>query len=127
MQLLLIDCCCVAGCVISWNINTGKRESRFFNAHGGSKVTSIAFDANERRLLSAANDGLVKIWNFNNGSLLRTYKHDEEPKEISKVFYIQDEKRGQECVYAAGWNRKVFIWEDADEVCTSCLCRHALM
>lgn len=106
--------------MIAWNIHTGVRESRFNNAHGGSKVTSIAFDANERRLLSAANDGLVKIWNFNNGSLLRTYTHDGELLEISKVFYVQDEKRGQECVYAAGWNRKVFIWEDADEVLPPC-------
>jgi WD40 repeat protein len=84
-------------------------------------------------LLSAANDGLVKIWNFNNGSLLRTYTHNEDPLEISRVFYVQDEKRGQECVYAAGWNRKVFIWEDADEVlptklpgslkhCSPCCC-----
>lgn len=45
------------------------------------------------------------------------YTHDEEqPKEISRVFYVQDEKRGQECVYAAGWNRKIYIWEDMDEV-----------
>lgn len=80
-------------------------------------MTCIAFDANERRLLSAANDGLVKIWNFNNGSMLRMYTHDEEkPQEISRVFYVQDEKRGQECVYAAGWNRKIYIWEDMDEV-----------
>lgn len=108
---------CVAGCIISWNIHTGERESRFFNAHGGSKVTCIAFDANERRLLSSANDGLVKIWNFNNGSMLRMYTHDDEqPQEISRVFYVQDEKRGQECVYAAGWNRRVYIWEDVDEV-----------
>lgn len=45
------------------------------------------------------------------------YTHDdEESREISRVFYVQDEKRGQECVYAAGWNRKVYIWEDMDEV-----------
>ena len=80
-------------------------------------MTCIAFDANERRLLSAANDGMVKIWNFNNGSMLRMYTHDdEESREISRVFYVHDEKRGQECVYAAGWNRKVYIWEDMDEV-----------
>ena len=103
--------------MISWNINTGQRESRFFHAHGESKLTDIAFDANERRMLSAGNDGRVKIWNFNNGSMLREFSHDRETKEVSCIAYVVNEKRGQERVYAAGWNQSVFVWEDADEVC----------
>lgn len=105
------------GCIISWNIKTGQRESRFFNAHGCSKLTDIAFDSNDRRMLSAGNDGRVKMWNFNNGSMLREYRHSEELKEVTTVAYVLDEKRCQECIYAAGWNRSVFVWQDADEVC----------
>ena len=30
----------------------------------------MTFDPNLRRLLTAAKDGTIKIWNFNNGALL---------------------------------------------------------
>jgi WD40 repeat protein len=35
-------------------------------------VTALSFDKNERRLVTAANDACIRMWNFNNGSLLRT-------------------------------------------------------
>lgn len=84
-------------------------------------MTTCCFDSNERRLVTAANDGRVKIWNFNNGSLLREYAHSDEALEISQVIYLTDEKRKSDCVYAAGWNSKVYIWEDEDEVCSAAL------
>lgn len=95
---------------------TGEREGRFFNAHGDKKTTTCTFDWNARRLVTGGNDGRVKIWNFNNGSLLREYKHSDRPEEICKVIYVSDEKRQSECIYAAGWNHKVYIWEDEDQV-----------
>ncbi len=42
---------------------------RFGKAHGTSKISCLAFDASERRLLTGANDGTVKMWNFNNGKV----------------------------------------------------------
>ena len=105
-----------AGCVICWNIYNGRRESRFMGAHGTSRLTDIAFDINERRMLSAGNDGQVKLWNFNNGSVLKRYQHSRPPKEITNLAYVLDNKRNQEVVYATGWNRCIFVWEDADKV-----------
>ncbi len=49
---------------------TGTRVGRFTRAHGKAKVTAAAFDHNQRRLVTAASDGGVCMWNFNNGSLL---------------------------------------------------------
>ena len=49
-------------------------------------------------------------------SLLREYKHDLDPEEISTVIFAADEKRGDDAVYGAGWNCKVLIWDDADDV-----------
>ncbi|CAN0563634.1 unnamed protein product, partial [Ectocarpus sp. 12 AP-2014] len=43
--------------------------NRFGKAHGTSKISCMAFDASERRLLTGANDGTVKLWNFNNGKV----------------------------------------------------------
>lgn len=51
----------------------GARDGRFGGAHGGSKVTALTLDTNERRLVTAANDATVHMWNFNNGSLLRRW------------------------------------------------------
>ena len=99
-----------------WDAQTGERQGRFQNAHGDSRVTTCGFDSNQRRLLTAGNDGRVKIWNFNNGSLLREYRHADEALEVSKVLFLTDEKRKSDCVYAAGWNGKVYIWEDQEEV-----------
>lgn len=48
-------------------------------------------------------------------SLLRQYKHDLEPEEISTVIFAADEKRGDDAVYACGWNCKVLVWEDLDD------------
>ena len=35
------------------------------------KVTALAFDASGRRLLTGAQDGLVRVWNFSSGQCLR--------------------------------------------------------
>ena len=33
------------------------------------KVTALAFDASGRRLLTGAQDGLVRVWNFSSGQV----------------------------------------------------------
>ncbi|WIA12480.1 hypothetical protein OEZ85_012515 [Tetradesmus obliquus] len=103
------------GTVCVWNLQDGCRSGRFTGGHGASRVTAISFDKKQRRLVTAANDGSIKMWNFNNGSMLRSFAHDQEPLEVSEVLFERDEKRGSDTLYAAGWNAKVFVWEDADE------------
>eukprot|EP00879_Flechtneria_rotunda_P007606 GHRR01007977.1.p1 GENE.GHRR01007977.1~~GHRR01007977.1.p1 ORF type:complete len:676 (+),score=279.33 GHRR01007977.1:4210-6237(+) len=98
-----------------WNAQDGCRQGRFAVDHDGSRVTAISFDKKQRRLVTAANDGSIKMWNFNNGSALRSFAHDQDPLEISEVLFARDEKRGADTVYAAGWNAKVFVWEDQDK------------
>jgi WD40 repeat protein len=53
--------------VAVWDIENGKLMSKFPNAHKKSKITAGCFDGSERRLVSAASDGSIKIWNFSNG------------------------------------------------------------
>ena len=45
----------------------------------------MCFDKNERRLVTAGGDGTVFMWNFNNGSKLREYAHDDERMELVTV------------------------------------------
>lgn len=50
-----------------------------------AQLTCMCFDKNERRLVTAAGNGSVVMWNFNNGSKLREYVHHENKDEISTV------------------------------------------
>jgi len=43
----------------------------FCNAHDEYPITSIALDDTGRKLITAGQDGKVKIWNYNNGSCIR--------------------------------------------------------
>ena len=49
------------------------------------QLTAMCFDKKERRLVTAGGDGTVYMWNFNNGSKLREYSHDDEKLEIVSV------------------------------------------
>lgn len=56
------------GTVCVWNMDNGSRESKFCASHGpDAKLTTVTFDSNQRRLLTAANSGSLKMWNFNSG------------------------------------------------------------
>ena len=70
---------------------------KFTNAHGDSKITSIAFDESKRRLVTAANDGTVRMWNYNNGQLLKKFEHNEEMSEVT----------GRDAQPTTDWSNKV--------------------
>ena len=44
----------------------------------------MCFDTTERRLITSGRDGLVKIWNYNNGHCLSTLK-PKAPREVNEV------------------------------------------
>jgi hypothetical protein len=48
------------GCILMWNAQNGQCEGGFsFSGGSGSKLTALAFDANQRRLLTASEAGAV--------------------------------------------------------------------
>ena len=54
-----------------WSIETGQLSGRFSEAHGAEAITSLAFDGAQRRLVSGAHDGSLKLWNFSSGECLK--------------------------------------------------------
>ena len=62
-----------------WDLATGTKTIQFSNAHrymekGVEKfaeITAMTFDPTGRRLVTGGRNGTVKIWNFNNGAMLR--------------------------------------------------------
>lgn len=70
---------CDDGSFISvWDIENGKLMSKFGNAHKKNKITAACFDGSERRLVTAAADGTLKLWNFSNGQCLGECIFDDE-------------------------------------------------
>ena len=59
----------------------------FSDAHGsGGRLSAMAFDANQRRLLTGGSDGVLRFWNANNGSVLREVS---DPVAVSLAAPIQ--------------------------------------
>lgn len=93
------------GTICMWNVQTGQREGGFSlhampaAAGGGGgpgspagdklgpvaqpKLTAMAFDSNQRRLLTALDAGAVRVYNFNSGAILREFTSRE--KELTAV------------------------------------------
>jgi WD40 repeat protein len=66
--------CDEEGTVVVWDSRTSKPANRFVRTHGeGLPITAATFDVSKRKLLTASSDGAVRMWNFNNGQLLKEF------------------------------------------------------
>ena len=105
-----------SGEICVWNVSTGARDGKFNNAHApGARITAMTFDTQERRLLTGANDGGVRMHNHDNGQLLKEMFHDEGKGEVTAVLHAQDEIRDAKIILAAGWNHLVIAWNDTED------------
>lgn len=76
---------------------------QFSQAHGNAAITAMTFDLSGRRLITGAKDGSIKVWNFNNGSCLRSLQH----KDNLEVTSIVAAKR---IILSAGWNKQITLY-----------------
>jgi len=60
-----------AGQVHLWDVKTGELAAL---KHGVSEVRALAFSSNGRNLASLSLDGVVKVWNVDQGSVTQTLK-----------------------------------------------------
>ena len=72
-------------------------------------MTAMAFDEAGRRLITAANDGTVRVWNFSNGQMLQQLRNEGHTETSCLAFIVEGQNR---LVLAGGWNRKVVVWRD---------------
>ena len=67
---------------------------KFNKTHDNAKMTCMCLDFNQRRLVTGADDGSCKLWNFSNGQCLQRYGGSFSPKELSSVvFAVEQPKR----------------------------------
>lgn len=55
-------------------MKTGQKAYRFSDTHPKAELTAMAFDSRGRRLITGGKDGTIKVWNHNNGMLLKEVK-----------------------------------------------------
>ncbi|XP_055341551.1 WD repeat-containing protein on Y chromosome-like [Paramacrobiotus metropolitanus] len=111
--------CVVTGCegstIMVWNFQNGHKIIHFANAHVedgimGTQpvpIRNMTFDSNQRRLLTVGEDGLTKMWNFNNGACLSTFDQGAG-KPLSAVQY----HRNRDLVVAGGCGQRVVMVRD---------------
>ncbi|KAL4440619.1 hypothetical protein ABPG75_003620 [Micractinium tetrahymenae] len=97
------------GTICMWNVQSGQREGGFSlhskpaavaaGGHGSKagamlapaappKLTAMAFDSNQRRLLTALDKGAVRVYNFNSGAVLREFVSREGRQELTAVAFV---------------------------------------
>ena len=62
------------------------------------EVTAMTFDPTYRRLITAAKNGVVRVWNFNNGALLRELPRSDH-QVVTAVLCAGHR------ILTAGWDR----------------------
>ena len=72
----------------------------------------MSFDEAGRRLITGANDGSVRIWNFSNGQCLQELETGCAQEISSIVFVVEAQSK---YVIAGGWDRKVLAWRDGED------------
>lgn len=86
--------CSMCSTIIVWDVFKGRRINLITHAHtrvvhGEVQLMPISagcFDPKHQFLLTASDDGTIKVWNFNEGICLRTVKIQAE-RRVSMLFW----------------------------------------
>uniref|UniRef100_A0A8C2X8J3 WD repeat-containing protein on Y chromosome n=1 Tax=Cyclopterus lumpus TaxID=8103 RepID=A0A8C2X8J3_CYCLU len=81
---------CRDGVVTVWDILTGMVSVRFnLTQDNHEEHTAIALDGPQRRLITGSQDGKLRLWNFNSGTLLAILPVTL-PKEVTGIVCLND-------------------------------------
>lgn len=86
--------CSVSSTIVVWDVWKGRKVNLITRAHtrvvhGEVQllgITAGSFDPKHQFLLTASDEGTIKVWNFNEGICLRTVKMNDESR-VSMVFW----------------------------------------
>ena len=88
-DVALPDVSLAAGTVCIWVVATGRLRFRFTNAHGKHRITAMTLDANNRRLITGADNGELKMWNFSSGACIKTMVPKGIGQEVTGITCTQ--------------------------------------
>ncbi|KAF5291198.1 hypothetical protein FQA39_LY14440 [Lamprigera yunnana] len=113
----VIITCGLDSFIIVWNPWTGKRISVIRDAHTRLlhgelipvEITAAAFDPGNQLLLTGANNGSLKMWNFNTSTCLQNMSIEPEC-EVTSIVWMESR------ILVIGWNRHVTEFSDTGGV-----------
>ncbi|XP_053098931.1 EF-hand calcium-binding domain-containing protein 8 isoform X2 [Hemicordylus capensis] len=97
---------CYNGLICVWDILTGQKIMEFSTSPGQPmEITAMIFDPPQRRLITSLKNGIIKLWNFNNGACLVELPFLEK-SEISCISYMNNK------IFVSGWSKRVTWYLD---------------
>ena len=94
------------GTMYMWLLESGQRIKNFSELHENFEIISLDFDETGTRLMTAAADGLIKLWDLNGHCYHKLVVNNGQNCEISQVLSM---KRKILCV---GWKKQITIFRD---------------
>ncbi|XP_069604801.1 cilia- and flagella-associated protein 337-like [Ranitomeya imitator] len=91
--------------IIVWDVETGNKSLLLQNVHGEEEITCMTLDTSQRKLVTGARNGTIKIWNIQNGHNLHRLQPVAEA-EVTCVIPVSDQK-----YLSVGWNRKIIVYD----------------
>merc|ERR1719259_927978 len=74
------------GIVKVWDLESNRKTFEFAIK---IPISALAFDSSHRRLIIGCRDGTTRIYNHNNGGLLKILKPEKLGREVAVVFQIR--------------------------------------
>ncbi|KAI4891655.1 hypothetical protein NFI96_019933, partial [Prochilodus magdalenae] len=92
---------CADSSVVVWEVETGRKRLELKNAHGQEEITAMTADHSQRRLITAASNGTIKVWSLLNGHPLHKLEAVSDT-EVTGVICLHDNQ-----LLSVGWSRLV--------------------
>ncbi|KAK1793801.1 hypothetical protein P4O66_001530 [Electrophorus voltai] len=99
---------CMDSSVVVWDVSTGRKHTEVEKAHGHEEITAMAADPGQHRLVTAAANGTIKVWNLLNGQPLHKLEAVSDT-EVTGVICLHDNK-----LLAVGWSQVVAQYSIGD-------------
>ncbi|XP_051959545.1 WD repeat-containing protein 49 [Xyrauchen texanus] len=84
-----------------WDVKTGIKKMEIRNAHGKEEISCMVLDNSQRKLISAATNGTIKVWNLLNGHNLHKLEAVSNT-EVTGIICHHDNQ-----LIATGWSRLI--------------------
>ena len=87
-----------------WDISDGNLVRMIESIADCNAVTKVSFSRDRKRLISRADDGIVKVWSFSTGELIISLGHEEYIRGFSM-------SPDGNCIICIMEDRKIMVWD----------------
>ncbi|CAF0765559.1 unnamed protein product [Brachionus calyciflorus] len=94
------------GTMYMWLLESGQRIKVFNELHGAHELITMSFDESNTRIMTAASDGLIKIWDLNGHCYHTLEANNGQNCEIGQVLSLKRR------IISVGWKKSIAIFRD---------------